>query len=79
MVSVCFTVSVTVIRKLLFCPCFCVDLILFLNDMTFCVVTVTVKVTVIFVFTVCYVTDVSFNRFDEGLKDILRRNKFYVK
>ena len=46
MVSVCFTVSVTVIRKLLFYPCFVFELILFLNDMTFCVVTVTMRVTV---------------------------------
>ena len=53
MVSVCFTISVTVTVLSLFC----VELILFLNDMTFCVVTVTVKVTVIFVFTVCCVYD----------------------
>ena len=61
---------------------FCVALILFLNDMTSCVVTVTVRVTVfsvLTVFDVVIITDVSFNRFDEGLKDILRRNKFYVK
>src|ERR1044072_5665587 len=69
MVSVCFTISVTVTVLSLFC----VELILFLNDMTFRVVTVTVRVTVFSIF-----TDVSFNRFDEGLKDILRRNKFYV-
>ena len=42
---------VTVIGKLLFYPCFDV-IILFLNNMMFCVVTVTVKVTVIDVFTV---------------------------
>ena len=47
------------------------ELILFLNDMTSCVVTVTVRVTVIFVFTVCCVydvvliTDVSFERFGD--------------
>ena len=61
------------------------ELILFLNDMTSCVVTVTVRVTVIFVFTVCCVydvvliTDVSFERFGDVWKDILRRNMFYVK
>src|ERR1044072_6509044 len=83
--SVCFTVYVTVIRKITVLSLFCVVLVLFLNGMTFCVVTVTVRVTVISVllYAVLYddviITDVSFNRFDEGLKDILRRNKFYVK
>ena len=53
--------------------------------MTFCVVTVTVRVTIIFVllyavfYDVVLITDVSFERFDDGVKDILRRNKFYVK
>src|ERR1044072_2324537 len=45
MVSVCFTVSVTIIRKIIVLSLFCVELILFLHDMTFCVVTVTVRVT----------------------------------
>ena len=47
-----------------------------------CVVTVTVRVTVfsvLAVVNVVIITDVSFERFGDGLKDILRSNKFYVK